>query len=79
MKERTKYFDTLHVTKITDTIPFRKNIQPLFSKKIKFANKITFEGSEENIVSNDTSVSEELDNFFQNATKTLNINENSSL
>ena len=32
---------------------------------------------EENILSDDTLVSEELNNFFQNATKTLNINENS--
>ena len=32
---------------------------------------------EENIKSDDTLVAEELNNFFQNATKTLNINENS--
>ena len=30
-----------------------------------------------NILSDDTLVSEELNNFFQNAIKTLNINENS--
>ena len=41
------------------------------------SNKITLEDSEENILSDDTLVSEELTNFFQNATKTLNINENS--
>ena len=52
-------------------IAFWKNIQPLFSKKRKFANKITLEDSEKNIVS------EELKNFFQNVIKTLNINENS--
>ena len=39
-------------------------------------NKITLEDSEENIISDDTLVSEELNFFFKNATKTLNINEN---
>ena len=50
---------------------------PLFPEKRKFANQITFEDSEENIISDDTLVSEEQNNFFlKNATKTLNINEN---
>ena len=71
-----KYFDTLDVNKITDKKAFWKNIQPLFSEKRKFANKITLEDSEENILSDDTLVSEKLDTFFQNAIKTLNINEN---
>ena len=48
-----------------------------FSEKRKFANKLALEDSEENILSDDTSVSEGPNNFFQNATKTLNINENS--
>ena len=68
---------TLDVNKTTDNKAFWKNIQPLFSEKRKFANKITLEDSEKNILSDDTLVSEELDSFFQNATKTLNINENS--
>ena len=45
-KERKKYFDTLDVNKITDNKAFWKNIQPLFSEKRKFANKITLEDSE---------------------------------
>ena len=75
-KERKKYFDTLDVNKITDNKAFWKNIQPLFSEKRKFANKITLEDNEENILSDDTLVSEKPNNFFQNATKTLSINEN---
>ena len=63
-KERKKYFDTLDVNKITDNKAFWKNIQPLFSEKRKFANKITLEDSEENILSDDTLVSEELEIFF---------------
>ena len=67
-KERKKYFDTLDVNKITDNKAFWKNIQPLFSEKRKFANKITLEDSEEN---DDTLlVSKQLNNFFQNTTKT---------
>ena len=57
-----KYFDTLEVNKVTDR---------------KLRNKITLEGSEEIILSDDNLVSEELNSFFQNATKSLNINENS--
>ena len=52
-------------------------MQSIFPKKRKFANQITLEDSEENIISDDTLVSEQLNNsFFSNATKTLNINEN---
>ena len=64
-KERKKYFDTLDVNKITDNKAFWKNIQPLFSEKRKFANKITLEDSEENILTDDTLVSEELKIFFK--------------
>ena len=56
---------------ITNNKYFWKNIQPLFSEKRKFANKIALEDSEENILSNETLVSEKRNNFFQNATKTL--------
>ena len=48
-----------------------------FFWKKTFANIITLEYSEGNILCDYTLVSEELNNFFQNARKTLNINENS--
>ena len=54
-----------------------KHPTSFFWKKKKIANKITLEDSEKNILSDDTLVSEELKKFFQNAIKTLNINENS--
>ena len=57
----------IHVNTIKDNKAIWQNIQPLFSEKRKFANKITLEDSEEN---DDTLVSKELNNFFQNATKT---------
>ena len=68
-KEHKKYFDTLDVNKITDDKTFWKNIQFLFSEKRKFANKITLEDSKENIVPDDTLVSEELNNFFSKCNK----------
>ena len=68
-KERRKYFDTLDVNKIIDNKAFWKNIQPLFFEKSKFANKITLEDSEENILSDDALVSEELNNFFSKCNK----------
>ena len=68
-KERKKYFDTLDVNKITDNKAFLKNIQPVFSEKRKFANKVTHEDSEKNILSDDTLVSEKLNNFFSKCNK----------
>ena len=64
-------------TKLQITRPFGKTSNPFFSEKRKFANKITLEDSEENFLSDDTLVSEELNNVFQNVTKTLNMNEDS--
>ena len=37
-KVHKKYFDTLHVNKITDKKTFLKNIQTIFSKKIRKQN-----------------------------------------
>ena len=54
-------------------------IQPIFSENRKIANKITLVGDNKNIISDDKFVSEELSIFFQNASKTLNIIENSYL
>ena len=54
---------------ITDNKAFWENIQPLFSEKRKFANKTTLEDSEENILSDDTSVSEKLNNFLSKCNK----------
>ena len=64
-KERKKnYFDILDVNKITDNKTFWKNIQSLFSEKRKFTNKITLQDSKKSILSDDTLVSEEVNNFF---------------
>ena len=78
-KECKTFFNNLKVSNITDNKTFSKNIQPIFSENCKVANKIALVGDNENIISDDKLVSEELNNFFQNATKTLNIIDNSYL
>ena len=52
------------------------NTSSYFFEKRKFANKMTVENSEENIISGGFLVSKELNNVFQNAARTLNVNEN---
>ena len=75
-KERKTLPNNLKVSNITDNKTFLKNIQTIFSESRKFTNKITLAGDNENIISDDKLVLEELNNFFQNSTKDLNINKN---
>ena len=56
---------------------FWKNIQPFFSEKRKISNKIALFDNKENTIFDDHLVSEELNKFFENATRGLEINENS--
>ena len=51
----------------------------VFSEKRKISNKITLVDDNDTIVSDDQSISEELTTFFKNATKSLNIRQNSYL
>ena len=64
------YRDFKDVNKITDNKTFSVNMESLYPRKRKLANQITVEDSEENIISDDTLVSETLKKFFfKNATK----------
>ena len=51
-------------------------MQHLFSENTKIRNKIALFDDNENILSEEHLVSEKLNNFFKNATKSLQINEN---
>ena len=53
-----------------------EKIQPLFSENRKIRNKIALVDENENIISEEHLASEELKNFFKNATKSLQINQN---
>ena len=61
---------------ISDSKSFWKNIQPFFSEKRKISNKITLAENKENTFFEDHLVSEELNKFFENATRGSEINEN---
>ena len=70
-KERKKYFESLDPRKISDNKSFWKNIQPFFSDKRKISNKITLVDNKEDTIFDD------LNKFFENATRSLEKNENS--
>ena len=63
-------------SKITDSKTFWKNIQPFFLEKRKIVNKISLVNENEDILSNDKLVADEINSFFKNATKNLRITEN---
>ena len=50
-----------------------------FSEKRKITNKITVVDEDETVISDDQLITKELNQFFQNATKALNIREKSYL
>ena len=78
-KERKKFFSNLDSSKICDNKTFSKTIQPFFSEKRKVTIKITLVDEDETVISDDQLILEELNQFFKNATKALNIRENSYL
>ena len=76
MRFLATWFQAIFATRKT----FWKYIQPFFfSEKRKISNKITLVDDNETIVSDDQLVSEELNSFFKNATKSLNIRQSSYL
>ena len=75
--EREKvFFESIDSSKINDNKTFWKNIQPFFSEKQKTVNKITLVNENEDILSNDKVVADEINSFLKNATKNLGITEN---
>ena len=74
--ERKKCCESLNPRSVTIKV-FGKNIQPFFSEKRKISNKITLVDNKENTSFEDHLVSEELNKFFENATRGLEVNENS--
>ena len=64
------------IQKVSNNKSFWKNIQTLFSENRKIRNKLALVDENENIISEEHLVSEELNNFFKNATKNLQINKN---
>ena len=86
-KVRRKFYANLDVKFVSDTKKFWRTIKPFFSDKGSSSQKITLVEKiipdknepnkvEEKIITEDKGVADTLNNFFQNAVKNLEINEN---
>ena len=75
-RDGKSFFESIDSSKITDNKTFWKNIQPFFSEKRKTVNKITLVNENEDNLSNDKVVADEINSFFKNPTKNLGITEN---
>ena len=64
-RERKIFFESIDSSKITDNKTFWKNIQPFFSEKRKTVNKITLVNKNEDILSNDKIVADEINSFLK--------------
>ena len=78
-KERKAFFSNLNPSNICDNKTFWKYVQPFFSEKRKIASKTTLVDDIDTIVSDDQSISEELNISFKNATKSFHIRRSSYL
>ena len=76
-KESKMFFSNLDLSKICDNKTFWKTIEPFFSEKRRITNKLTLVDEDETVISDDQLMSEELNQFFKNVTKALNIREKS--
>ena len=77
-REKRKYFNSLNLKDITDTKLFWKTVKPFLSNKRNLQKQITLI-EDNNIFSDDKIVAEKLSNYFENAVKSLNIEENKLL
>ena len=78
-KEHQTLYGNLKLITVLEIKTFGGNMQPIFSENRNIANKVTLVDDNELITSGDNQVSEELNTFFQNTIKTLNITEGSYL
>ena len=73
-KSKKDYFDNLNEKTITDNKRFWKTVKPFLSKKIHLSERINLtEDKNNSLLTNCEEVAEELNNFFANAVKNLNI------
>ena len=70
-RERKSFFESIDSSKMTDSKTFWKNIQPFFSEKRKTVNKITLVNENEDILSNDKVVADEINSFLKIQQKIL--------
>ena len=78
-KEHRKYFSNLDLSKMCDNKNSEKTLENYSTFFFLKNDKITLVDEGETVISDDQLISEELNHFFQNGTKALNIRENSYL
>ena len=71
-REKSKYYNSLDLKKITDNRQFWKTIKPLFSEKQNISRRITLIDGD-NIISNDADVAKAMNICFSNAINNLEI------
>ena len=76
-KEKKQYFNSLNPTFVKDSKNFWKNINSFFSDKGRNPSKITLSGKDDEIISKDKDICNELNYLFENAANSLGCNENS--
>ena len=73
-KSENDHFANLNEKNVTDNKRFWKTVKPFLSKKIHLSERINLTEEENNsLLTNCEEVAEELNNFFANAVKNLNI------
>ena len=73
---KQQYFNNLSSKSLTDTKKFCKTVKPLFSNKIKPANTITLYENNK-IIKDNKKISNALNKYFTNLTKTLKLKKTS--
>ena len=71
-KQRKLYYNSMNLKNFTDNKRFWKNVNPLFSDKIKSQSKITLVENDK-IIADDNELAQTFNIFFENAVKNLNI------
>ncbi len=77
-KEKSRYFNNLHMNNFTDNKKFWNTVKSLFSNSGGGSQKITLL-KDDKIISNDKEVAETFNDFFKNSVELLNISENKYL
>ena len=77
-KERKKYFSNMNLSDVSDNKKFWKTVKPFMSDKGTIGSKINLVHNG-NLISEDVEVAQELNDYFEKATNSLEINKNSYL
>ena len=75
-KERKNFFNSPNTSFVNDNKLFWKTVKPFFSNKGSFGNKIKLAENDE-LLQDDKTIPEEMNDFFKNAVLTLDIKEHS--